>query len=479
MFLIYYFLDFSPILFEGVHPHVQWFAPGTTSLYFEGSWFSFSLSFQMPPKQTKRKAAPLATRKRSKRQSTQHVATAVVQRSEAGVPRDQSDGGSPAHSQPELPVGNNGPSQDVLPVLSSDILNQIAARVTHEVTSKLAPLLPISHSTSQPPSAPGPSHPLVAQVNAQNTVPVPAQPASASEQPTDLAPVQPPSLAPTQQLSSPSSVEPRLSEVPVCSLGTAAVTSSVNSIHSHLTGELNPPSSLPSSLFTSSALPVDARVSEKLKSKIWANEYIDFGSLLVNPLFENKYHVTFQNPPRGLTPSLSLESVVKPKRINSIEVWDKAFRIFVGVFTQRYPHEAPCLMKYSEIVHDLAVRGQNWRFYDENFRFLRQSNVSSYSWGHVNWELWLRSQPYQGRQRTIDQSSVPSQSRSGPYLHIPRGFCYKFHKGVACSGCAFKHTCFKCDGTHRASSCNFRPSPDRRPTKSVPSTAKSANPSTN
>ena len=287
----------------------------------------------MPPKQTKRKAAPLATRKRSKRQSTQHVATAVVQRSEAGVPRDQSDGGSPAHSQPELPVGHNGSSQDVLPVLSSDILNQIVARVTQEVTSKFSPLLPISHSTSQPPSAPGPSHPLVAQVNAQNTVPVPAQPASASEQPTDLAPVQPPSLAPTQQLSSPSSVAPRLSEVPVCSLGTAAVTSSVNSIHSHLTGELNPPSSLPSSLFTSSALPVDARVSEKLKSKIWANEYIDFGSLLVNPLFENKYHVTFQNPQRGLTPSLSLESVVKPKRINSIEVWDKAFRIFVGVFT--------------------------------------------------------------------------------------------------------------------------------------------------
>ena len=139
--------------------------------------------------------------------------------------------------------------------------------------------------------------------------------------------------------------------------------------------------------YSPSALPVDVRVSEKLKSKIWANEYIDFGSLLVNPLFENKYHVTFQNPQGGLTPSLSLESIVKPKRINSIEVWDKAFRIFVGVFTQKYPHEAPHLMKYSEILHDLAVRDQNWRYYDENFRFLRHSNVSSYSWGHVNWEL--------------------------------------------------------------------------------------------
>ena len=133
-------------------------------------------------------------------------------------------------------------------------------------------------------------------------------------------------------------------------------------------------------------------------------------------------------------------------------------------------------MKYSEIVHDLKVRGQNWWYYDKNLRFLRHSNVSCYSWGYVNWELWLRSQSYQGRQRTIDQSSVPSQSK---YFHITKGFCYKFHKGVACSRCAFKHTCFKCDGIHKASNSNFRPSPDKRPTKSVPSNAKSANTNTN
>ena len=123
-------------------------------------------------------------------------------------------------------------------------------------------------------------------------------------------------------------------------------------------------------------------------------------------MFENKYQVTLQNPQAGLTPSLSLESVAKPKHINSIEVWDKAFRIFVGVFTQKYPLEAPHLMKYREIIHDLAVRGQNWQFYDENFRFLRNLNVSSYSWGHVNWELRLRSQSYQGKQRPTHQSFV-------------------------------------------------------------------------
>ena len=37
-----------------------------------------------------------------------------------------------------------------------------------------------------------------------------------------------------------------------------------------------------------------------------------------------------------------------------------------------------------------------------------------------------------------------------PFLNIPRGHCFKFHKGDACSGCEFKHSCFKCGGLHPA-----------------------------
>ena len=68
------------------------------------------------------------------------------------------------------------------------------ARVTPEVTSQLA------------------------QANAPTCVPDPVQPASLCAQPAALASVQPPSLAPTQQLSSPSTVQLQLSEVPVCLL---------------------------------------------------------------------------------------------------------------------------------------------------------------------------------------------------------------------------------------------------------------------
>ena len=111
---------------------------GTTSLYFEGCWLSFSLSFQMPPKHTKRKAAPLVTHRQSKHLSSWRSATAVGHPSEAGVTRGQSAGGSQVSNQAEAPVGHSGSRQDVLPVLSSDIINQMVARVTQEVTNQLA-----------------------------------------------------------------------------------------------------------------------------------------------------------------------------------------------------------------------------------------------------------------------------------------------------------------------------------------------------
>ena len=52
--------------------------------------------------------------------------------------------------------------------------------------------------------------------------------------------------------------------------------------------------------------------------------------------------------------------------------------MYVGVYTRRFAGEAPGLMKYCEIIQDLASRGFNWKFYDENFQFLRQSSASAF-----------------------------------------------------------------------------------------------------
>ena len=75
----------------------------------------------------------------------------------------------------------------------------------------------------------------------------------------------------------------------------------------------------------------------------------------------------------------------------------------------KYPTESPALMKYGSLIRDLAARGHNWRFYNENFRFIRQSHVSSLPWGTIHSELWLCS-----HSGTLTSKSLGSGVSPGP-----------------------------------------------------------------
>ena len=224
------------------------------------------------------------------------------------------------------------------------------------------------------------------------------------------------------------------------------VTQVVQSVHSSLAGKSPSTGAFkPQDIFTSVNLPVDARVPLKLKTKIWNNEFIDFGLLLANQFAEGKYQLTLQ-PGDGSSSSLALEPVTKPNKIVSIDSWVQAFHVFVGVFTSRFPSDGPGLMKYGSTIQDLAARGHNWRFYDENFRFLRQSPSTSLPWGTIHWELWLRSQSPVSVKRA---QTTASTGKPMPNLRVPRGFCFTYHRGGDCMGCSF-------DGSHRGLNCNFR-----------------------
>ena len=99
---------------------------------------------------------------------------------------------------------------------------------------------------------------------------------------------------------------------------------------------------------------MDARVTDKTKTKIWNQEFVDFGSLMVKRTLRGQYQLTIQNSGEGVAPSLSLEPVNKAKKINSIDTWLQAFYVFIGIYATKYPQEAPGLIKYE------ATR--NWRF---------------------------------------------------------------------------------------------------------------------
>ena len=155
-------------------------------------------------------------------------------------------------------------------------------------------------------------------------------------------------------------------------------------------------------------------------------------------------------------------------------MWTSAFQLFVGIHTSKFPQDAPALMKYYKVVRGLAARGANWQFNDRQFRYMRQSQLHDMPWGVNHFELWVRAQSFN---RNIVNRPRPRESQSSPSgIFVPLGFCRVFHRGFKCSGCFYKHTCFKFVSQHPAKGCNFRPSGKFHIAGKSATTAQASNP---
>jgi len=200
--------------------------------------------------------------------------------------------------------------------LSPDQFKELVAQVSAEVTKNIAPLLTPNPATTQ-----------------TNDL---------TEKPIDDS---------SSGNSSAGQVDSQISKV-------------VREVHSKRTGEQ------PMHIFQSVSLSLDSRIPAKLRNKIFNNEFVDFGLLLMNPESESRCQFNLVNQ-TGEHPSLCLEPSTRPKKIHNIDTWMTAFRIFEAVYTQKHPNDAPSLMKYGDTIQDLAVHNHNWKYYDDNFRFLR------------------------------------------------------------------------------------------------------------
>ena len=114
------------------------------------------------------------------------------------------------------------------------------------------------------------------------------------------------------------------------------------------------------------------------------------------------------------------------------------------------------------------------------FCYLGQNQPSAFPWGMIHWELWMRSHQPLNKKRSLPGNSF--RSRPPEFSNVPFGYCFKFHKGGHCAGCSFKHSCLKCEGTHRMSICTFSPHSKQLPrttTNAKSSGAKSSPPNAN
>ena len=216
------------------------------------------------------------------------------------------------------------------------------------------------------------------------------------------------------------------------------------------------PGPRPATEFRSVAISLAARVSSKIKAKIWAQEYIDLGSLLTISPSNHSYSFSLKtnSDDSSPKPKLCLEPNDKPRRLYNTSQWLTAFNTFVAVYSERFTQAAPQLMKYCETVRDISAKGGDWRFYDEQFRFLRQSDPNLFPWDQIHWELWFQTML---PSRNNAHKSISNPDRDKPphrfRQQFPKGTCWAFHGGKTCSGSKFEHICFKCGSRHPASQC--------------------------
>lgn len=132
--------------------------------------------------------------------------------------------------------------------------------------------------------------------------------------------------------------------------------------------------------------PISHSIPKSVIKKIQTNKFVDFSRLLPNmalPQAEN-YSLTLNaNNHLSLVPNSS------SRKIQSIETWTTAFLRFSAIYAATFPHEMPQLMKYGEIVRDLARRrqGLGWSFYDNQFRMFRERELMP--WDRIHTEFWV------------------------------------------------------------------------------------------
>ncbi|XP_044177802.1 uncharacterized protein LOC114950289 [Acropora millepora] len=216
---------------------------------------------------------------------------------------------------------------------------------------------------------------------------------------------------------------------------------------------------LPSApLFSSIGVPLGSRLSARLKNKIWAEEFVTFGSLLDTSPNLDKFALSITSPNAGngsQTPNFTFEPVNNTKKLTSIYEWVSAFHTFVAVYCEKFLRETPNLMQFCETVRDIAARGGDWNYYSEQFRYLRQGNPPKYPWGVMHWELWHRAMTFRAKSRYF-ATDKPGSGFRGKQPMV-RGVCFTFNAGRPCAGCRYAHNCSKCGGRHAATSCQSAP----------------------
>ena len=121
-----------------------------------------------------------------------------------------------------------------------------------------------------------------------------------------------------------------------------------------------------------SSVSVDEAIPGKLKSQIWANEFVEF-SVLLKPKDSEKFDVSVDFSDKG--PKMSLAPRTK-KTIYDYDEWSSAFNIYKCIYCRKFPGAQGSLAKYGELIREIkrdGVTGSYMMNYLGNIELLSRS----------------------------------------------------------------------------------------------------------
>ena len=211
-------------------------------------------------------------------------------------------------------------------------------------------------------------------------------------------------------------------------------------------------------------LPVDLKVSDKSRNLIWSNQYIDLAVLLDPSLEINKPKNDFAGLLGDYLPSVPRKTT---RYITSLGQWCSAFTVFITIYCQKYPSELPHLFTYMNTVKKLAHRNGSYLTYDEEFRYLKQSQPLQWNVTHTG--LWMECRDNQKNQKNgKDKKQNSNKFQNSDYSvkkpSHPRGHCFRYHTHGKCdrNNCEYKHFCYNqlCNNDeHPFSKCPYNRKP--------------------
>ncbi|MEW8089145.1 MAG: hypothetical protein AB2810_16810 [Candidatus Thiodiazotropha endolucinida] len=222
-----------------------------------------------------------------------------------------------------------------------------------------------------------------------------------------------------------------------------AVSSAIDSVVKDITGTTSVDHTVMPGTAAQLPQPLGLHVDSNVKTKIWANQYIDL-SLLLARRASQTYNIQMQNNQLTMVPKQKTFAL-------NMDQWNRAFTIFMAIYVERYPEQATSMLQYMGNMQEMANEAGETtaKYYDSQFRRWRET--SQLPWNIINQSLHAKALAVGLKSKAnIQAPNTIQRNQKKP--------CYNFRNTGVCkrANCPFKHYCEHCRTFHNNKICSFR-----------------------